>query len=325
MSFSVHALIQRLQSLQMYGITEISSTRFKEMQSLVKQLSDPELNRPHENSVSSLTSSEYATSGNQAPENIQASQETRPSKTFSSEYPPPDAPTSSFPFLRDSAKMKNKKTESEKELPVISAEKPDKTLEKLILMEDREEALRLLGAKVARCTKCLELVANRTQTVLGVGNPYAELMFIGEAPGADEDRQGIPFVGRAGKLLTEMIEKGMKISRLQQTYVCNILRCRPPGNRTPLPKEAEKCRVFLDTQISIVRPKYICCLGASAAQNLLQTTTTISRMRGKIHTYRDIPVICTYHPAYLLRNPSQKKAAWEDLLFLMKTMGITHE
>ncbi len=192
----------------------------------------------------------------------------------------------------------------------------------LIMMEDRREALRILGEKIARCARCIELVSNRTQTVPGTGNPYAELMFLGEAPGADEDRQGVPFVGRAGKLLTTMIENGMKINREEGTYVCNILRCRPPDNRPPLPEEAYRCRQFLDTQIDIVKPKFICCLGASAAQYLLDTTTTISRMRLKEYQYRMATVVCTYHPAYLLRNPAQKAATWQDLQFLMKLMGI---
>lgn len=199
---------------------------------------------------------------------------------------------------------------------------PHEDYSALAEMEDRHEALRLLGEKVSRCTRCIDLVGNRKQTVLGTGNPYAELMFLGEAPGADEDRAGIPFVGRAGQLLTKMIENGMQIDREEQTYICNILRCRPPGNRAPMPEEAFKCRQFLDTQIDIVKPKFICCLGASAAQYLLDTTTTISRMRLREFRYRNATVVCTYHPAYLLRNPSQKNATWQDLQFLMKLMGL---
>ena len=205
--------------------------------------------------------------------------------------------------------------------PVLPLATESEDFSDLIAMEDRVEALRQLGARVARCTKCLPLVGNRTQTVLGDGNPYASLMFIGEAPGADEDRQGVPFVGRAGKLLTDMIEKGMKLSRPNDVYICNILRCRPPANRAPLPIEAATCRPFLDTQIAIVKPKFICCMGASAAQYLLNTTTTISRMRLREFTYAGATVVCTYHPAYLLRNPSQKAAAWADLQFLMKLMS----
>lgn len=187
--------------------------------------------------------------------------------------------------------------------------------------EDRQSALARLAAQVARCRRCPELVANRTQTVFGTGNPYAQLVFIGEAPGADEDRLGEPFVGAAGQLLTDMIEKGMGLRRAD-VYIMNILRCRPPGNRTPFPQEAENCRPFLEKQLAIVRPKFICCLGACAAQNLLGSTESISRLRGKVHSYQGIPVVCTYHPAYLLRTPAAKRQTWEDLKRLMSLMGL---
>ncbi|MDR1383694.1 MAG: uracil-DNA glycosylase [Planctomycetaceae bacterium] len=187
--------------------------------------------------------------------------------------------------------------------------------------ENRAETLQLLSQKVCDCKKCAELAAKRTQTVFGVGNPFAELVFLGEAPGADEDAQGIPFVGRAGKLLTDMIEKGMRLQR-NNVYICNILRCRPPGNRNPSPDEAARCRPFLDATLQAIRPKYICCLGTIAATNLLNSQETIGRMRGRIYNYQGIKVVCTYHPAYLLRNPSAKSAAWEDLQFLMREMGL---
>lgn len=187
--------------------------------------------------------------------------------------------------------------------------------------EDRGVRLARLAAQVARCRRCPELVRNRRQTVFGSGNPYAELVFIGEAPGADEDRLGEPFVGAAGQLLTDMIEKGMGLRRAD-VYIMNILRCRPPGNRTPTPEEAENCRPFLEKQLAIVQPKFICCLGACAAQNLLVTGESISRLRGKVHSYKGIPVICTYHPAYLLRTPAAKRQAWEDLKLLMSVMGL---
>jgi len=186
---------------------------------------------------------------------------------------------------------------------------------------DRETTLRQLAVQVAQCTKCAELVANRTQTVFGVGNPFSELVFLGEAPGADEDKQGIPFVGRAGKLLTDMIEKGMKLQR-DDVYICNILRCRPPGNRNPGPDEAARCRPFLDATLQVIRPKYLCCLGSIAASNLLDTQETIGRLRGRVHDYQGIKVVCTYHPAYLLRNPAAKSAAWDDLKLLMREMGL---
>ncbi|MDO4574598.1 MAG: uracil-DNA glycosylase [Planctomycetia bacterium] len=212
-----------------------------------------------------------------------------------------------------------KKKKRAEALPIVVS---NDDFSELIAMEDRHAALAILREKVARCTRCLELVSSRKQTVLGTGNPYARLMFVGEAPGRDEDEQGIPFVGRAGQLLTKMIESGMKISRENDTYICNILRCRPPGNRAPLPDEAAKCRQFLDAQIALVKPEFICCLGASAAQFLLDTTTTISRMRGQKYYYHNATVVCTYHPAYLLRNPAQKAATWQDLQFLMELMGL---
>ena len=187
--------------------------------------------------------------------------------------------------------------------------------------ESRADALQQLAAKVVQCKKCAELVANRTQTVFGVGNPFAELVFLGEAPGADEDKQGIPFVGRAGKLLTDMIEKGMQIKR-DDVYICNILRCRPPGNRNPSLEEAAKCRGFLDATLQVIKPKYICCLGAVAATNLLDSQESIGKMRGRILDYKGIKVVCTYHPAYLLRNPAAKTATWDDLKLLMREMGL---
>ena len=187
--------------------------------------------------------------------------------------------------------------------------------------DDADALLRLISADVAKCTRCKELVANRTQTVFGVGNPRARLCFLGEAPGADEDRQGEPFVGRAGQLLTKIIENAMGLKR-GDIYILNILKCRPPENRNPTPEEAANCRRHLDDQFAAIRPEYICCLGAVAAQNLLETTVSIGRMRGNFYDYQGIKVICTYHPAYLLRNPAAKKQTWEDIQMLMREMGL---
>ena len=173
---------------------------------------------------------------------------------------------------------------------------------------------------MAACTRCHELAETRTQTVFGVGNPQARLCFLGEAPGADEDRQGEPFVGRAGQLLTKIIEACTL--RREDVYILNVLKCRPPGNRNPLPEEAANCRGFLDRQLAIIRPEYICCLGAVAAQNLLASEQSIGKMRGRLHDYQGIKVLCTYHPAYLLRNPEAKKDVWQDMQFLMREMGI---
>ncbi len=184
----------------------------------------------------------------------------------------------------------------------------------------REERLCEIAARVAACTRCQELARTRTQTVFGVGNPEAEIMFLGEAPGADEDRQGEPFVGAAGQLLNRILEA----SRLQRSdvYICNILRCRPPGNRNPLPDEAANCREYLDGQIEIIDPDYIVCLGSVAAKNLLGLTESIGKLRGRILHYGRAKVVCTYHPAYLLRNPAAKKDVWEDMKFLMRDRGV---
>ena len=185
----------------------------------------------------------------------------------------------------------------------------------------RTARLRAIAAVVARCAQCPALVANRTQTVFGKGNPCSELVFIGEGPGAEEDLRGEPFVGRSGKLLTDMIEKGMGLSR-SDVYICNIVRCRPPGNRNPTVEEARACRPFLDATLGVVRPKYVCCLGSIAATNLLGVETSIGRLRGMAHEHNGAQVVCTYHPAYLLRNPSAKKDAWQDLQLLMRIMGL---
>ncbi len=184
----------------------------------------------------------------------------------------------------------------------------------------RAAALAAVEREVAVCTRCAELARSRTQTVFGDGNPCARLVFCGEAPGADEDRVGRPFVGRAGGLLTDIIVKGMKIRR-EDVYILNILRCRPPGNRAPLPAEAQNCREYLDRQLEIIQPEFICCLGAVAAQNLLDTTASIGQLRGRVHDYRGIRVVCTYHPAYLLRNPSAKRPTWDDIQMLMAEMA----
>ena len=187
--------------------------------------------------------------------------------------------------------------------------------------DQRSAALAAVAREVAACRRCAELARTRTQTVFGVGNPCARLVFCGEAPGVDEDRQGEPFVGAAGKLLTDIIQKGMRLRR-GDVYILNILRCRPPGNRNPLPNEAANCREYLDRTLDIIRPEFICCLGAVAAQNLLDTTASIGKLRGKFYDYQGIKVICTYHPAYLLRNPSAKRSLWDDIKLLMAEMEI---
>ncbi len=188
-------------------------------------------------------------------------------------------------------------------------------------LEERRQALQVLAQEVAGCCLCKELAATRTQTVFGQGSPGVELCFVGEAPGADEDAQGLPFVGAAGQLLNKIIA-ACGFQR-EEVYICNILKCRPPGNRTPLPNEAANCRSFLERQIDLVQPKYICALGGCAAANLLSTTVPLGRLRGRFHDFRGIPVLVTYHPAYLLphRSPDKKKDVWEDMKMLLTRMG----
>ena len=188
---------------------------------------------------------------------------------------------------------------------------PDITDETIAAQSSLEE----LNAAVCGCLRC-PLGKTRTKFVFGVGNPSADIMFVGEAPGAEEDRQGIPFVGRAGQLLTKMIE-ATKLSR-EEVYIGNILKCRPPQNRDPLPAEIEQCEPILIRQIGIIKPKIICALGRIAAQTLLRTTATLGALRGTTHDYHGVPLIATYHPAALLRNPKFKAAAWEDLKFMRR-------
>lgn len=180
--------------------------------------------------------------------------------------------------------------------------------------------LEILQKEVAGCTRCEELARTRTQTVFGVGNPNARLCFVGEAPGGDEDKQGEPFVGRAGQLLNKIIE-ACRMKR-EDVYILNMIKCRPPGNRNPLPEELSNCAGYLDRQLALVRPEFICCLGAVAAQNLLGTTLSIGKLRGKVHVHRGARIVCTYHPAYLLRNPAAKKDTWDDMKLLMREMGV---
>ena len=181
---------------------------------------------------------------------------------------------------------------------------------------NKKEQLTNICQEMANCRLC-QLAKTRHNLVFGDGNSHAQIVFVGEAPGADEDEQGLPFVGRAGQLLTDIIVKGMKLDR-KDVYICNILKCRPPGNRNPLPDEISKCEPFLKKQLQIISPKIICALGTFAAQTLLKTDIPISALRGRFHSYEGIKLMPTYHPAYLLRNPSAKKPVWEDVQMIMK-------
>lgn len=182
-----------------------------------------------------------------------------------------------------------------------------------------QETLEDIRADLGDCRRC-KLWTKRNNIVFGTGDPGARLVFVGEGPGYDEDQQGEPFVGAAGRLLTRIIE-ATGLTR-DQVYICNIIKCRPPGNRNPEADEIETCSPFLKRQLKAIAPDYICALGTFAAQTILESHDSISRLRGRLHDCMGIKVIPTYHPAYLLRNPDKKRDVWEDMKLLMQAMGL---
>ena len=210
--------------------------------------------------------------------------------------------------------------------PVRAGLAPDAPDRRHLTPSNKEALLAPIRERVSACTKCPHLASSRTQTVFGVGNPDADLMFVGEAPGFDEDRHGEPFVGRAGQLLTRII-KTMGFAR-EEVYIANVLKCRPDmpagayGNRAPTPQEMQTCRPYLVEQIDIIQPKVMVALGAVAVEGLLGTRGTMRELRGRWHSYSGMPLMITYHPAYLLRNqsPSEKRKVWEDMLQVLERL-----
>src|SRR5207344_1908974 len=193
----------------------------------------------------------------------------------------------------------------------------------LTFSRNATEALAAIRTDIGDCTRCKLHTLGRSQVVFGVGNPQADLMFVGEAPGADEDVQGIPFVGRAGQLLTKIIE-AIELRR-EDVYIANVIKCRPPQNRNPEPDEVETCEPFLFKQIDAIKPKVIVALGTFAARALLRTLDPISRLRGRVYEYRGAKLIPTFHPAYLLRNPSSKREVWEDMKLVKRLLTEDRE
>lgn len=182
------------------------------------------------------------------------------------------------------------------------------------------ETLDAVRADLGECQRCT-LAGGRRTIVYGVGNPQARLVFVGEGPGADEDAKGEPFVGRAGQLLTEIITKGMQLRR-EDVYICNVVKCRPPGNRNPEPDEVAACEPFLIRQLGAIAPEVIVALGKFAAQTLLRSKTPITQMRGRWFDYQGVMLMPTFHPAYLLRNPGDKRLVWEDIQKVMRVLGL---
>ena len=235
----------------------------------------------------------------------------------------PIAPAVATPVSEQASKPepKRKAAKVETNSPTASPQpiSPAGYESELLQVDPRAEQLSILSQEVSQCTRCSELVSCRNKTVFGVGDPMAELCFLGEGPGADEDRQGEPFVGRAGQLLDKILG-ACKMSR-KQVYILNTVKCRPPGNRNPNELELENCWPYAVRQLELIQPKFICCLGSVAAKTLLNTTQSIGRMRGQFFQYRGSQVVVTYHPAYLLRNPSAKRQVWDDMKMLMAAMG----
>jgi DNA polymerase len=184
----------------------------------------------------------------------------------------------------------------------------------------RDQALDVIRKEVAVCRRCESLACARHNTVFGAGAATARICFVGEAPGADEDASGLPFVGPAGQLLTKIIE-ACTLTR-DEVYILNVLKCRPPDNRQPLPDEIANCREYFERQLQVIAPEFICCLGTTAAQSLLQTTEPIGKLRGRWFTHGTAQVLCTYHPSYLLRTPGAKRHVWDDMKLLMRRMGV---
>jgi len=312
-------LRQKLEDLQRAGVTHVPS----ELTDFVAALSEQQVTAQVESSSPATASSPPtpsavaprtavarsapATSSKAIPGQPSAPQPDKPQAAPA--VVPPSAPRKFLPSSAGSLPQEFSPDTTEINRPCSTAP-----------LDERIAGLSKVAQQVAACTRCQELAETRTQTVFGVGNPEADIMYIGEAPGADEDRQGEPFVGRAGQLLDKITE-ACKLTR-EEIYICNILRCRPPGNRNPTPNEAENCREYLDAQIETVDPKYIVCWGSVAAHNLLGTKAAIGKMRGKFFDYKGIKVLCTYHPSYLLRSPGAKKDVWNDMKFFRADMGV---
>jgi uracil-DNA glycosylase family 4 len=213
---------------------------------------------------------------------------------------------------RDAAWRKRSAAAAAQPAPVVAEfDQPAIQVQPVTFSKSPADALLAIRIDIGDCTRCKLHTLGRTQVVFGVGNPAADLMFVGEAPGGDEDIQGIPFVGRAGQLLTKIIE-AIGLTR-DDVYIANVIKCRPPQNRNPEPDEVETCEPFLFRQIDTIQPKVIVALGKFAAQALLRTDAPISRLRGRVLDYRGAKLIPTFHPAYLLRNPSSKREVWEDM------------
>lgn len=305
-------LRQKLEDLQRAGVTQLP----RELTDLVAELSQQTTAAPKsvENPAKAVVPAKPMVATPQPASSVKTASAETPVQSSTSKSQKSPQPTSTAApvtrqFLPSSSGSMPREFSADTARPLSP-----------LSLDERVASLRKAAEQVAACVRCQELAETRTQTVFGVGNPEADIIYIGEAPGADEDRQGEPFVGRAGQLLDKITE-ACKLTR-EEIYICNILRCRPPGNRNPTPDEAANCREYLDAQIEAVDPKYIVCWGSVAAHNLLGTKAAIGKMRGKFFDYKGIKVLCTYHPSYLLRSPGAKKDVWADMKIFRADMGV---
>ena len=308
-------LRQKLEDLQRAGVTQIPRELI-DLASALSELVTPAPTSPADSGRLPPTpaSALPATQPAQPPADVttvRSPAQPQPTRSF-----PPQPAAATASAVRQFLPSSSGSLPKEFSASMAATPRPCSTLSR----DERIAGLSRVAAQVAACTRCQELASTRTQTVFGVGNPEADIMYIGEAPGADEDRQGEPFVGKAGQLL-DKITVACKLTR-EEIYICNILRCRPPGNRNPTPDEAANCREYLNAQIEFVNPKYIVCWGSVAAHNLLDTKAAIGKMRGRFFDYQGIKVLCTYHPSYLLRSPGAKKDVWADMKFFRADMGV---
>jgi uracil-DNA glycosylase len=291
------ALVQMLENFQRCGITRFGSQPTSALSAeMLARLADgrqAELSNVANQTAIAPTSVSVSTS----PTNMPA-----PTSRADSHSAPPGQPRPLAPLMAAAPLAGGVQVGEAWSLPVLP-------------IEQRQQRFDTLAEQVRDCRRCAAIVGYRQQTVFGDGNLHPTVCFVGEAPGADEDRTGLPFVGKAGQLLTKIIQ-AMKLRR-EEVYILNALKCRPPQNRTPINEEIDHCRHFVESQLDILQPQFIVCLGAVAVRSILRQDGSIGGLRGKFHHYRGARVVVTYHPSYLLRNESAKKLVWEDMKMLM--------
>ena len=300
------------QHLQQAGVQWLPVPQSEEVKSLISQFQSVSVrSNPIENTVSVTSPQTHGT-------NHPGTQQSGPGRQRSETQPTVSDQTGNSVAAQGTKTAAGQTRSTGSSLQVINGPYPGVDLPDA----QRSNCLTELADQVASCQRCPQLTRHRNHTVFGEGNVHPRVVFFGEAPGADEDRTGRPFVGAAGQLLTKMIE-ACKFSR-EDVYILNTIKCRPPNNRNPEVEERDNCRDFYRSQLNTLRPEYIVCLGAVAAQELLQSKVSVGSLRGKFHRYHESKVLVTYHPAYLLREPTRKAAAWQDLQLMLRDAQIDY-